>query len=82
MHYQPPSDIQMQYPAIVYRHSRSDTEFADNLPYRRVDGYQVTVIGYEPDHPVSAKIAKLPTCTFERSFSADHLHHDVYNLFY
>src|SRR4051812_34274733 len=49
VYFQPPSNIQMQYPCIVYKRDDSQTDFADNRPYSRTKRYQVTVIDRNPD---------------------------------
>jgi hypothetical protein len=72
----------MQYPCIVYQRDNANTEFAGNYPYRYTLRYQVTVIDRNPDSDIPGKVAGLPMCLFNRSFTADNLHHDVYNLYF
>lgn len=82
VYFQPPPSIDMQYPCIVYKRDFADTDFADNKPYKHVKRYQVTVIDANPDSDIPQKVAALPTCIFERFFTADNLNHDVYKLFF
>lgn len=82
VYFQPPPNLVMQYPCIVYNRDLAETEFADNFPYRRTKRYQVTIIDQDPDSPIPDKVAELPMCLFERHFTADNLHHDVYNLYF
>ena len=42
VYFQPPSNIQMKYPAIVYERDYSDTQFAGNSPYSHTWRYQLT----------------------------------------
>jgi hypothetical protein len=72
----------MQYPCIVYERDNAGTEFAGNLPYRITKRYRVTVIDRDPDSGIPAKVAMLPQCLFNRHFTTDGLHHDVYLLYY
>lgn len=72
----------MQYPAIVYKRDRMDTEFANNKPYKHKKRYQVTVIDRKPDSTIHEKVAELPMCTYDRFYTADNLNHDVFNLFF
>ena len=44
VYFQPPSDLQMTYPCIVYKRDNASTEFAGNKPYRYEKRYQVTFI--------------------------------------
>ena len=82
VYFQPPANVQMQYPSIVYSRDNSDTEFAGNKPYRYTQRYQVTVIDRDPDSGIPNKVAALPMCTHNRFYTADNLNHDVFNLYF
>lgn len=82
VYFQPPPNVQMVYPCIVYERDAAVTQFADNYPYRYTKRYQVTVIAGDPDSDIPDKVAKLPMCTFNRRFSAENLNHDVYDLYF
>lgn len=82
VYFQPPANVQMEYPAIVYKRQNADTEFAGNAPYKYMKRYQVTVIDRNPDSSVPDKVAALPTCVFDRHFVANNLNHDVFNLYF
>ena len=82
VYFQPPANVQMQYPCIVYSRDTADTKFADNNPYRFTKRYQVTVIDRNPDSGLPEKVANLPMCTHNRFFTADNLNHDVFMLFF
>jgi len=82
VYFQPPPDLQMSYPCIVYNRDDIRTAYADNIPYKRKKRYQVTVIDPDPDSDIPDKVAELPLCSFDRHFTADNLNHDVYNLYF
>lgn len=82
VYYDPPEGVKMSYPCIVYNRSRIDTDYADNEPYTLTKRYQVTVIYKDPDSPLPDKIAMLPKCRFDQTFTTDNLHHDVYTIVY
>lgn len=82
VYFQPPNNLTMQYPCIVYSRDRARTLHANNKVYRHVKGYQVTVIAKDPDSPLPDKVAGLPLCSFDRHYTADNLNHDVYILFF
>lgn len=82
VYFQPPANVQMQYPAIVYQRDNAHTEFANNRPYSGAVRYQVTVIDRNPDSDIPKKVASLPLCIFSRFFTANGLNHDVYTLYY
>lgn len=82
VYYQPPESIKMQYPAIVYSRSDIENTFANNAVYKQSYFYELTVIDDDPDSEIVAAISKLPTCRFNRHYTADNLNHDVFTLFY
>lgn len=82
VYFQPPENIEMEYPCIVYERDDADTQFAGNKPYSYTKRYQVTIIDQDPDSPIPGKVAALPMCRFNRFFVADNLNHDVYNLYF
>ena len=82
VYFQPPSNVQMTYPCIVYALDTEKTEFADNSPYRRTKRYKVTYIDRDPDTLVPDDIAQLPLCVLNRPFTAGNLHHYVFNLYF
>jgi hypothetical protein len=82
VYFQAPSNVQMEYPAIVYSKGRSETEFADNIPYRFTKNYQLLLISRSPDEAIFNALAAMPMCTHERSYVADNLNHDVFDLYF
>jgi len=82
VYFQPPANVEMQYPCIVYARDTTVTKFADNNPYRYTKRYMVTVIDRDPDSLIPDKVAALPMCIFNRFFPADNLNHDVFNLYF
>lgn len=79
---QAPQNVQMFYPAILYKLSKVDTSHADNVPYRLDRRYEVTVIDYDPESPFVDKLLALPKCIFDRSFRSDDLNHTVFTLYF
>jgi hypothetical protein len=82
VYFQPPENVQMQYPCIVYKRDFAETEHADNGSYRITLRYMVTVIDRDPDSTIVQAVALLPMCTMNRFFTADGLNHDVFTLFF
>ena len=82
VYFQPPANVQMEYPCIVYKRDRYKTEFADNNPYRLQKRYMVTVIDRNPDSTLPDAVASLPMCLYNRSFPANNLNHDVFVLYF
>jgi hypothetical protein len=82
VYFQPPSNIQLVYPCIIYTRDSADTKFADDRPYAYMTRYSVMVIDRDPDSELPAKVAALPRATFNRYFAADNLNHDVYSVYF
>lgn len=82
VYFQPPSNMKMVYPCIVYQRDRAKTEFADDNPYLYAKRYQVTVIDRNPDSGIPDKVAALPKCLFSAFYTADNLNHDSFNIFF
>lgn len=82
VYFQPPSELVMQYPAIVYHRSNIEPDHAGNLPYRLTNRYTVTIIDRRPDSSVVDLMATWPTCRHERQYKVTGLNHDVFNLYF
>lgn len=82
VYFQPPESIQLKYPCIIYQWNTGDASFADNHPYIFTPRYQLMVIDRNPDSAIPHKIARLPKCTMDRTFTTDNLNHWVFNLYF
>lgn len=82
VYFQPPSNVKMVYPCILYKRVNTDTQFADNSPYRHTKHYQVSVIDQNPDSLIPDKVAELPLCSHTQFYTADNLNHDVFDLYF
>jgi len=82
VYFQPPPNVQLVYPCIVYSRDSADTKFADDIPYSHTRRYSVMVIDKDPDSEIPLKVAALPRSVFNRFFAADGLNHDVYSVYF
>lgn len=82
VYYQPPESMSMSYPAIVYSKSKIESAFADNKSYLQHKRYELIVIDKKPDNIVIDALLNLQMCSFDRSYKADNLNHDVLTLYY
>lgn len=82
VYFQPPPNVILKYPCIVYHRDFAVTEFADNDPYMHEIRYLVTVIDRDPDSDIPGKVAALPKSLYNRFFTSDDLNHDVYRVFF
>lgn len=81
VYFQPPINVRLKYPCIVYKRDNADTKFADDKPYDIRTRYMVTIIDPDPDSDIRNKVASLPLSVFNRFYITDNLNHDVYSVF-
>lgn len=82
VYFQPPTNITLQYPCIIYKRDFADTQFADGKPYNHMLRYAITVIDRDPDSEIPKKVAEMPMSLFNRFYTVDNLNHDVYNVYF
>lgn len=82
VYFQPPINIQLKYPCIIYKRDYEHVEFADDKPYNRAKRYLVTVIDRDPDSQIPEKVAEMPMTLFNRFYTADNLNHDVFYVYF
>lgn len=81
-YFQPPENVKMEYPCIVYSRDFVKTEYANNGPYKHKTRYQVTIIDSDPDSEIPRKVAELELSAFNRAYVSANLNHDVYNVYF
>jgi hypothetical protein len=82
VYFQPPTNVKLQYPCIIYKRDYATTQFADDLPYNHTLRYAITIIDRDPDSEIPKKVASLPMSLFNRFYTVDNLNHDVYNVYF
>lgn len=82
VYFQPPANVQMSYPCVVYKRDDIDAKNANNRPYALKKRYLVTVIDSDPDSIIHEKIAAQTQTAYLRNFVAQNLHHDVLTLYF
>lgn len=81
-YFNPPADIFMSYPCIVYNYTNDMDDFADNIHYRHSKRYTITIIDEDPDSKIPSKMRELPYCSSDRNFASSGLSHFVFSLHY
>lgn len=83
VYYQAPATVHITYPCIIYDLSKVNSMYADNMAYRNAKGYEMTYISKDPsDAKVDELLESFRYIRFDRHYTADNLHHYVFNLFY
>lgn len=81
--YQPPENLKLKYPCIIFGISNALIDYADNNPYQIHKRYTVTLMTKTADnHEMLDKLLNLPLCTFDREFINDDIVHDVFTLYF
>ncbi len=83
VYFQPPENLKLSYPCIVYERNDALLRHADNFGYFKAKRYSVTLITKSADNDEYIdKILDLPMCNFEREFKNDGLVHDLFNIYF
>lgn len=76
VYYQPPKNVAMQYPCIVYKLKGIDDTYASNDRYLTVNEYEAVVIDRDPDSQIPrAILTAFRYSRFSSHYTADNLHH-------
>jgi len=82
VYFQPPPNVQMQYPCIVYERDNQSVKRGDNVAYNLRQRYQVTYIDQDPDGDSIDALSEFPLSAFSRHFVTSGLNHDVFSIYY
>lgn len=82
VYFQQPSSHEMKFPCIRYELDDIDVKHADNVKYSAMKRYTVTVIDKDPDSVIPDRVSELPYTSFSRHYTANNLHHTVYQIYY
>lgn len=81
VYFQPPGNIRLEYPCILYSLSELDRQFADNAPYRNAIAYSVIFITRDPLHNIAIELGKMRYSRFDRFYIFENLNHYVYKIY-
>lgn len=82
VYFQPPEDLKMEYPAIKYSLSKIESNYANDAKYSNFNRYEIIVMDRLPNNKAIQKILQLPYSSFDRSYKANNLNHDVIILYF
>lgn len=78
VYFQPPENVKMKYPAIVYSLDDINHLHANNRPYIQNPAFMITLIDPDPTSKYVKELDSLEKCSFERFYVADNLNHWVF----
>lgn len=91
VYFQPPANITLHYPCVVYKRDGNKPIWADNRNYRNSWSYQMIIIDNDPisscvdeegTKTIIDAISELPKCSYVRRYVVDNLNHDVFKIYY
>ena len=82
VYFQPPEDLKMKFPCIIYEHDNNYVINADNKKYMKKRKYTVTVVDKDPDTEIPERLDELMFSEMNRRYVADNLNHIVYTMYY
>ena len=82
VYYQPPENLKIEYPAIIYSLNDIASTYADNNKYKNMKRYMITVIDKKPDNNVIEKILELEYSSYDRHYVSDNFNHDIIVLYF
>ena len=83
VYFQDPENIKMVYPAIIYNMYRINERFADDMNYRIMPAYSVTIIDRSTNLDwITKMLESFSYCSLERTYNADGLVHYSFILYY
>lgn len=82
VYFQPPENLRIHYPCIIYQLDDFYEPKADNNDYHRTRRYKLLYITHDPDDVNIEKISDLPFCKMNKPYTAENLHHYPYNIYF
>ena len=81
-YYDPPS--QMQYPCIKYEMENPLVDYADDIEYRSINAWMITIIDPDPESEIPKRLKEhfKHYCSKSREYPSEGLRHFVYTLYY
>lgn len=82
VYFQPPSNLELQYPCFVYQYENSVPVRADNTVHRFTDRYQVSYLTKKPLDTTYVKLLEDPLITFTSRYVSENIYHNVMTVYY
>lgn len=82
VYFQPPPNIIIEYPCIIYSYEKDNVTYADNIKYFNKRKYKVTYIDRNPDSKIIDVLSNSVYSTFLTHFVNDNLYHYVFEIYF
>lgn len=81
VYFQPPENLKIGYPAIVFHLSKMEIDHASDVPYKGAKEYSVTLITKDPEPDVIDEILKIPYSSLDTTYISDGMNHFVFTVY-
>lgn len=81
VYFQPPENLKIGYPAIVFHLSKIEVDRASDMPYKGAKEYSVTLITKDPEPDVIDEILKIPYSSLDTTYISDGMNHFVFAIY-
>lgn len=81
VYFQPPENLKIVYPAVVFHLSKIEIDHASDAPYKGAREYSVTLITKDPEPDVIDEILKIPYSSLDTTYISDGMNHFVFTVY-
>jgi len=81
VYFQPPENLKIGYPAVIFHLSKIKVDHAGDVPYKGAREYSVTLITKDPEPEVLDEILKIPYTTLDTTYITDGMNHFVFTTY-
>ena len=81
VYFQPPENLKMGSPAVVFPVSKIEIDHASEVPYKGAKEYSVTLITKDPEPDVIDEILKIPYSSLDTTYISDGMNHFVFTVY-
>ena len=81
VYFQPPENLKIGYPAVVFHLSKIEIDRASDVPYKGAKEYSVTFITKDPEPDVIDEILKIPYSSLDTTYISDGMNHFVFTVY-
>ena len=81
IYFQPPENLKLGYPAIVFHLTKIKVDHADDVPYKGAREYMITLFSKDPEPDALEEILKIPYTTLDSTYISDGMNHFVFTSY-
>ena len=81
VYFQPPENLKIGYPAVIFHLSKIEIDRASDVPYKGAREYSVTLITKDPEPDVIDEILKIPYSSLDTTYISDGMNHFVFTVY-